>query len=155
MNIANNIIQWASRRRPDFMIGGGDDTYLLRWFLIPRNSIFNVYVHCFLRSDDDRALHDHPWINCSILLFGKYTEHQISQGGIHTHTVRRAGDWHIRWSGKIAHRIELTHGTCWTLFITGPRYREWGFHCPEQGWIPWKRFTKKDDAGEIGKGCEG
>jgi hypothetical protein len=48
---------------------------LRRHLLIPRNPIFNVYLHHFLRSDDDRALHDHPWINLSLLLDGCYLEH--------------------------------------------------------------------------------
>jgi hypothetical protein len=151
----NKIIEWVRRRSPDFVIGSEDFPYMLRWFVIPRNPVFNIYLHLFLRSDDDRALHDHPWINCSILLQGEYTEHRINQGGINIRTLRKQGDWCIRWSGKIAHRIELTDGPCWTLFITGPRYREWGFHCPEQGWISWKQFTAKDNYGKIGKGCDG
>ena len=152
--MSNKIIEWARGRSPSMVIGGKERPYLLRWFLIPRNPVFNIYVHLFLRSDDDRALHDHPWANCSILLEGEYVEHRIAQGGINTRTLRRAGDWHVRPSGRIAHRVELTNGPCWTLFITGPRYREWGFHCPEQGWIPWKRFTADDDPGAIGKGCD-
>lgn len=155
MKLRDRIIKWAYGRQPDVVIGGIDNPYLMRWFLIPRNAFFNIYVHYFLRSDDDRALHDHPWVNCSILLRGSYTEHQIAQGGINTRTVRKAGDWCIRPSGKIAHRIELTHGPCWTLFITGPRYREWGFHCEREGWLHWKRFTAKNNPGEVGKGCQG
>lgn len=152
--IADKIIAWANRNSPDRVIGGHDDPYLLRWYLLPRNRFLNAYVHLFLRSDDDRALHDHPWANCSILLRGEYIEHQIAQGGIHVRTLRRAGDWYIRWSGKLAHRIELTTGPCWTLFITGPAYRRWGFHCPDRGWVHWRDFTNPEDTGDIGKGCE-
>jgi hypothetical protein len=39
----------------------------------------------------------------------------------------------------------------WTLFITGPRWREWGFHCP-QGWIHHDHFSDPADPGNIGKG---
>ena len=151
--VANRLIGVGMRRNPDFIIGGRTDPYLYRWWVIPRNRLFNAYLHLFLRSDDDRALHDHPWANVSILLRGGYVEHRISAGGIHTRTHRKAGDWTIRPSGKIAHRIELTDGPCWTLFLTGPLYRKWGFHCPDQGWIYWKRFVG-DDIGEIGKGCD-
>ena len=42
---------------PHMVIGGAEDPYLLRWYLIPRNPFVNVYLHKFLRSDDDRALH--------------------------------------------------------------------------------------------------
>lgn len=154
MTVAQRLIDWARGRRPDFVIGGDENPYLIRWWLIPRNPVLNIYVHLFLRSDDDRALHDHPWVNCSLILKGTYTEHEIHAGGINTRTERKAGQWRWRRSGRIAHRIELTHGPCWTLFITGPRYREWGFHCQDAGWVHWKKFTAADDAGAIGKGCE-
>lgn len=152
--IKEAIVRWASARPPHFIIGGTERPYLLRWFLIPRNPVFNIYVHLFMRSDDDRALHDHPWMNLSVILDGQYTEHTIAPGGINVKTVRKAGDWCFRRSGKMAHRVELTHGACWTLFITGPRYRSWGFHCPDQGWIHWERFTAPDDKGAVGKGCD-
>ena len=29
----------------------------------------------------------------------------------------------------------------WTLFITGKKQREWGFHCPK-GWMHWEKFTE-------------
>jgi hypothetical protein len=154
VSFADYLIARTQRRAPDFVIGGADRPYLRRWFLLPRNPIFNVYLHQFLRSDDDRALHDHPWASCSILLRGLYLEHTIDAGGINRRKVLIAGDVRIRWSGRLAHRIELIDGPCWSLFLTGPRYREWGFHCPEQGWIGWKRFTATDDAGAIGKGCD-
>jgi hypothetical protein len=153
MSLFDRLRRYASSRKPDQVIGGHTEPYMLRWWLIPRNPFFNVYLHLFLRSDDDRALHDHPWVNCSILLHGEYTEHEILAGGVHTRTVRKAGDWRMRWSGKLAHRIELHKGSCWTIFITGPRYREWGFHCPTT-WRHWKAFTRIDDSGSIGRGCE-
>jgi hypothetical protein len=72
----------ADSRKPDFIIGGADEPYMLRWWVIPRNRFFNIYLHHFLRSDEDRALHDHPWLNCSWLLDGRYTEHTIAAGGV-------------------------------------------------------------------------
>lgn len=152
-NLANHLIARTTRRAPDVIIGGRSDPYLLRWHIIPRNPIFNVYLHHFMRSDDDRALHDHPWTNVSILLRGGYTEHTIRAGGIHVRAERHAGRVKVRLFGTMAHRIELTTGPCWTLFITGPRYRNWGFHCAERGWIPWQEFTADEDSGLVGKGC--
>lgn len=166
------------KRQPDVIIGGSADPYLLRWYVTPwrgwwrhipdaRRSIFqraviaaarllpNVYVHCFVRSDDDRALHDHPWLfNASWLLSGCYDEHTIDAGGIHRRRRLEAGSFRFRL-GRAPHRVELTAGDCWTLFVTGPVVRNWGFHCPDSGWIPWQRFTFADDPGQTGKGCEG
>jgi hypothetical protein len=143
----------AQRRVPDVIIGGEERPYLMRWFIIPRNPIFNIYLHQFLRSDDDRALHDHPWWNFSYLLDGCYVEHTIRQGGINIKTLRVTGEWKFRFASH-AHRIELNDGPCWTVFITGPRIRNWGFHCPK-GWVPWQRFTNAADGGRtIGPGCD-
>jgi hypothetical protein len=138
-------------RKPNVTIGGNENPYLLRWFVIPRNRLFNIYLHCFKRSDDDRALHDHPWFNLSILLVGAYTEHRIKTGGIHAKAIREAGELVIR-GPRTAHRLELHQGDCWTLFITGPRLREWGFHC-SGGWVHWKDFTSADGS-EVGSGCD-
>lgn len=141
----------AAKRPPDLVIGPTDDPYMLRWWVIPRNKWFNIYLHRFLHSDDDRALHDHPWFNCSILLEGKYTEHTISDGGVHNRKEYCAGN--IKFRGpRYAHRVELNNGPCWTLFITGPKMRDWGFHCPN-GWRSWEQFVRADNHGTIGKGC--
>jgi hypothetical protein len=140
------------RRRPDVLIGRPDDTYMRRWWVIPRNRYCNIYLHHFVRSDDDRALHDHPWINASILLDGRYTEHTIARGGVHHHVEYRTGAIKLR-GAKYPHRIELTDGPCWTLFLTGPNIREWGFHCPA-GWRPWKQFVDSNNSGHIGRGCD-
>src|SRR5579864_7978595 len=117
------MMEWferiASRRQPDFIIGGAADPYMLRWWIIPRNKFFNIYLHRFLRSDEDRALHDHPWLNMSLLLDGSYTEHTISAGGVNHHKTFTSGQIKFR-RAKYAHRIELTSGPCWSLFITGP-----------------------------------
>ena len=47
----------SASRPPDRIIGGKDNPYLLRWHVVPRNPQQNIYLHHFLRSDDDRALH--------------------------------------------------------------------------------------------------
>mgnify|MGYP000066528385 CR=1 FL=1 len=52
-----------------------------------------------------------------------------------------------------AHRIELVAGPVWTLFLTGPFRREWGFHCP-QGWRHWRDFTSGANGERVGKGCD-
>lgn len=72
----NSKICKAFGRYPDMVIGEAIDPYLLRWWIIPRNRFFNIYLHKFMRSDDDRALHDHPWAwNLSLIIKGSYIEH--------------------------------------------------------------------------------
>ncbi|WMI33253.1 hypothetical protein SEA_SLIMJIMMY_74 [Mycobacterium phage SlimJimmy] len=152
-------------RDPDVILTNRDgDVYLKRWHIIPRNRFFNIYLHQFLSSDDDRALHDHPWWFASLVLKGGYWEH-FDDGWM---KWRRPGSFEIR-KPKTAHRVELAKGErfvwvvngakphgrfpvptekpAWTLIFTGPRFRSWGFHCP-QGWTHWKRFTDRNGCGE-------
>ncbi len=121
-------------------IDGGD--YLIRRYLVPRNRLLNIYLHQFLGSDDDRALHDHPWSSVSVVLSGELIEHL--PGGIQR-TIRR-GQMTFR-NPTYLHRIELpANKTAWTLFITGPVVRKWGFICPG-GWVAWDRYNRNG-------GCE-
>lgn len=194
---AVNELQWwllfrvVARRSPDFVVGADspDGAYLRRWWLTPWSGLYRdvadaqmthwqrfvsklpgIYLHEFLRDDDDRALHDHPWASLSLLLFGSYIEHTVAEGGIHQR--RRFDQGALRFRGaKFTHRIELlasdvavtvngrTRGqprrrTCWTLFIVGFRVRSWGFHCPARGWVPWRTFTAAGKPGETGAGCD-
>lgn len=132
-------------RKPDFIIGREDDPYMRRWWVIPRNPFFNIYLHQILRSDDDRALHDHPWWNISVILKGFYFEH--TPAGV---KLRKARSVTLRRAGA-AHRLEVFE-PCWSLFITGPIIRKWGFHCP-RGWVYWRDFVDDRDTGKVGRGC--
>lgn len=182
--------RYIERRDPDFIVGAADPAgpYLLRWYVTPWRRwpeqaqanptawrrakacvarwLPNVYVHLFLRDDDDRALHDHPSWAMSLILDGEYIEHTIAAGGIHGRRVWREGALRLLPT-RHAHRIELTrmgvastHGAdrisvpCVTLFVFGPVLREWGFHCPERGWVHWRDFTAPGRPGEIGGGCD-
>lgn len=138
---------WAAeimRREPDFVIG---DHYLRRWWLVPRNEWCNVYLHEIRKSDDDRALHDHPWANRSILIRGSYIEH--TPEGVFR---RQAGDV-VERTAETLHRLEVIPGQdAISLFMTGPKVREWGFACP-QGWVHWRDFADPDNPGMPGRGC--
>lgn len=143
------MVRWAegimASRPPDFRIG---ERYIRRWWVLPRNEFLNVYLHEMLASDGDRALHDHPWPNTSVLLLGRYWEH-TPDGQF----LREAGDV-IERAANALHRLELAEGCerVISLFHTGPKQREWGFACP-QGWVHWRDFTDPSATGQIGRGC--
>lgn len=141
------------------------DPYLRRWYLIPRNSVLNVYLHHFQSSDDDRALHDHPWWFVSLILRGGYIEVSESAEGKMT-ALCRTSVLDVRspfWRRCIAfrpatyrHRVVLATSSdedagqpCWTLIVTGRRVRIWGFWCKEQ-LDPWNARTS-DEFDRIGE----
>jgi hypothetical protein len=177
--------RFAAQRPPNFVVGetNPDGPYLLRWYVTPwrgwfqgiakealnawqrvivavtRRCLPNLYLHKFMRDDDDRALHDHPSWAISYIGRGGYFEHTIADGGIHHR--RFYGPGSLRFMRVThTHRIELMRDAdgdpipCWTLFLFGPTIRDWGFHCPERGWVPWQEFTADGKPGEVGKGCD-
>lgn len=146
------LLAAVERQPPSLTIGSAEDPYLLRWHPVPHNRLLNVYPHRMFRSDDDRALHDHPWWNISVVLDGRYVEHRILAGGIHVRLPLGAGEIRLR-SARTAHRIEVEPGvSATTLFLTGPVVRNWGFHCPG-GWVPHEVFVDLLDHGRVGRGC--
>lgn len=130
--------------RPHQVISNHDAPYLRRWYLIPRNRWLNLYLHHFVGSDDPRGLHDHPWWFASLVLVGSYIE--VTATGC---THRRGGSVAVR---RATHRHRVCLPTdrrgreipCWSLVVTGPHLREWGFWCPrhraEYRFIPWHQF---------------
>jgi len=50
------------------------DPYLIRWSFFDLWG-YSLKLHIILRSDDDRALHDHPWSFWTLMLSGGYFEH--------------------------------------------------------------------------------
>ena len=125
--------------------------YLVRWHIIPRNRFFNISLHKFVNDDDDRALHDHPWGSLSIRLSrATFREHYAAHHDLlfampapvdFDMTLSRLAPRVCFRPAKFAHRLELINGApVWTLFITGSRVREWGFHCPK-GWRHWRTMT--------------
>lgn len=164
--VANWLIARAMRRPPDFQIGGAENPYCNRWWIIPRNRWFNIYLHQFVRDDDDRALHDHPWLNCSILLRGRYAENVFlrrpAAGRYLPVTIGLARrPWRpVFRRPSTAHRVILPRDEnhrpvpCWSLFLTGPVIRSWGFWCPKGRWVHWREFTAGDRGEVVGRGCE-
>lgn len=146
--IFGHIMGLKPLREPDFLIGPNKaDPYMRRWWIIPRNDAFNIYYHEILHDDDDRALHDHPWPSLSIMCKGRLRE--ITPD---SERIIHRGDVVFR-DAETAHRLELIGGEpAETLFITGPRIREWGFHCPK-GWVDWRSFVDPASPGQPGRGC--
>lgn len=104
--------------------------YLTRWKLI-RTAPLAVFLHYFHHSDEDRALHDHPWSFITIILWRGYIEH-TPKG------ARR------KWPGMICfrpaewrHRVELVDGkSAVTLVIRFRERRDWGFW-EKTGFVKW------------------
>lgn len=156
----DDMCVWAKgimERTPDFVIGEAANPYLRRWWLIPRNPLCNIYLHEILRSDDDRAGHDHPWSNTSVLLEGEYEEVTYYRNEPWSEAYRfkrRAGDVVSREATDTHRLIVPDGGRAVSLFMTGPKVREWGFWCPEgPRFVHWEAFTGGTHGELVGRGC--
>ena len=149
-------------RNPDLTLYGPDKKpYLKRWWLIPKGRFgFNIYLHQFLSSDEDRALHSHPWASLSIILNRPYLEHLPKDYGTWIQNKDRREIVKKRYplipiyrGANNIHRIEMIDELkpVWTIFMTGPKIQEWGFYCPK-GFKHHKEFLNVDQNSK-GIGC--
>ena len=141
------VKQYVASQPPDEEITIHGEPYMNRWKTLPVNRTFNTFIHYFMHSDEDRAQHDHPWDNVSILLEGSYIE-RLSGGRMR---VRKAGDVVVRRATE-QHRIELfrdiergTEVPVLTIFIRFKKWREWGFICTDGRWFHWRNFLAHED----------
>lgn len=131
------------------VIQGPDSTPYMVRRIIFRCRWFGIHLHHILRSDSDRALHDHPWSFVSVILWGGYWE--WVDGDMDGRVYARVGTWKCPGSVLIrraehAHRVTLDR-PCWSLVFTGPRRRTWGFY-GDSGWLPWREYLGLDERAE-------
>jgi hypothetical protein len=125
-----------------------NEPYLERYYLFlkDRNSFpFNVFIHKFLKGDPD-DLHDHPWPYATLILKGGYyewTPKLNSEGKKISETRHWRGPGHFRICKPTSyHRIELKDDvTAWTLFMPGPKKRDWGFDV-NGTWVQHEKYLK-------------
>ena len=138
-----------------------DKPYLLRHYLLIQDRVnfpFNVFIHKFMKGDED-DVHDHPWGFFHIILSGGYWEYitvnddgeTLDQGM--KKVWRPPGHWNIA-STKYKHRVELGAEKPWTIFIPfGKRAvnEPWGFWEPPSSDSASGAWTKTDNVTYLAK----
>jgi hypothetical protein len=141
------------------------EAYLHRWYVI-RTERIGIFVHRFVRSDEDRALHDHPWAFIVIPLWGGYLEYSdrpVMRGRnveracrefarlpdfLNTILSQRESVVRRIWpiistryrDTTYRHRVELIkERPSWSIFIRFKKIREWGFW-PKEGFLLWNKW---------------
>lgn len=139
------------RWKRDTIIGPDRSPYMRRWLFETR--WFTVRLHHILREDYDRTtFHDHPWSFVSVLLRGAYAE-WVPGGGPRGWPVFRGAVGFFRDApfgrrllvfrpAEALHRITwVPKGGAWTLVLTGPKRRQWGF-VEQAAWVDWRTWVK-------------
>ena len=126
-----------------------DEPYLERYYLFLKdrdNFPFNVFLHKFLKGDPD-DVHDHPWPYATLILKGGYYE-WLPQFDSKGNKIAEMCVWRGPGSFRVCransyHRIELDPSvTAWTLFMPGPKKRDWGFLVNNK-WIQHEQYLKE------------
>jgi hypothetical protein len=166
VSITRTLVEWcASKMAPPRVIfdRSGSSPYLSRYYVTGRpwmpdgsepmdasgeprrDAVFpvgvHVYLHHFHRSDEDLALHNHPWVwSRSLILVGGYIEERKEHDQVRRRVVH-PWTWN-KIDGDDFHRVDLIEDDCWSLFIAGPKHgRSWGFWNRVTGkFSPWRDF---------------
>jgi hypothetical protein len=143
---------WIGGHLPGVTIYGADKRpYLTRTYLLGRDwKYFSVFLHKFHSSDPGVDTHNHPWAwSFSLILVGSYIEKRLLHGRSH----RQPGDDNDMFRKKrfspgsinfidnsVFHRVTLDDEKkgMWTLFVAGPRTKEWGFRDKDGVFSDWR-----------------
>ena len=123
----------------------GED-YLLRFYIKHNGILPGLYLHRFFRGDQDRELHNHPWLwSFSFVLTGGYVEERLTRTG-----VRFKERKPLRFNfllGNTFHRVDLVNkqSGAWTLFCSGSEVKDWGFMLESGAFVPHKEYLDERD----------
>ncbi len=136
--VKNFQIRWAEP------IGRPECPYLYRWVFVFFG--FSIRLHHWIRSDDKRFMHNHPWDFLTIVLKGGYTD--VSNSGKKQYRSDLGKEVPILEldelkSGSISfrkashcHYVDVPEGGAWTLLFCGRPKQKWGF------WIKTNQFFR-------------
>lgn len=146
--------------RPPHEVPADYDLYMARWWVFNENWGLSrkypwlawlpaIRLHHVSSSDRDRHMHDHPWDNLSIILFGRYVEvmpqcpnQSAEDDRVPARQIKKLRrPWRpVFRRAADRHRLVLFPGeSVWSLFIMFRWQREWGF-LTEDGWVPHYRY---------------
>lgn len=110
-------------------------------YAVLKTGWLNVYLHQLSAPNWHPACHDHPWGFVTLLLWRGYKER------IGTKEYRRWPGMILFRPATFAHNVITPYGTSWSLIVTGPKSRDWGFKPCEHGTggttVPYQEYIAK------------
>jgi len=150
----------ALRRAGDEATGG--TLYVEQFLVSPSASkdAWRLRLHHFVRGDQDRELHSHPWYGVSLILLGGYREEYRETDhdplGVPTHRVRERSYGPLSVNvitPETFHRVDLIERDAWTIFLSSPQRGSWGFWSRATGvYEDYLGFFKRMNLGETNFG---
>lgn len=107
-------------------LGKPECPYLHRW-AIDFGRFGSVRLHHWVRSDDKRAMHDHPQDFWTLVLKGGYFDvFRVDPESMDRWELMKPFRLRKRYAEHI-HYVDVMPGGCWTLLYFKPKRRNWGF----------------------------
>lgn len=95
---------------------------------------YSIRIHQWIRSDDKRFMHDHPWWFITFVLKGSYVD--ISPNG-----EDQLNQFSFRYrKANYQHYVDVPKSGAVTILLTGKRERRWGFWINDKFKRPSKYF---------------
>jgi len=115
-------------------LGEDNCPYAYRWVLILFG--YSIRVHRWIRSDDKRYMHNHPWWFITFVLRGSYKD--VSLNGVEY--LKRCS---LKYRNSMhTHYVEIPKGGALTLLITGKPMNKWGFWIKDRYLRPLRFFSR-------------
>jgi hypothetical protein len=130
---------------PVRVIEGRDGSPFLSKYLIAGGARegWRLHLHRFHRGDEDPEMHNHPWWCASLILAGGYIEERLRADGAVVAFDRGPGSVNVI-GAEVFHRVDLSGGECWTVFLNAPASQRWGFiNRHARHFVPWREFIQQ------------
>lgn len=121
------IEQFLRRKLRHKELGWKDIGEKFTRYAVLKTRWFNVYLHQLHApqwesfSTGESRCHDHPWWFITCLLRSGYLER------IGTKEIRRYPGQILYRPATFKHAVITPYGTAWSLILTGPTVRKWGY----------------------------
>lgn len=120
-------------------LGKPECPYMYRWVF--NLVLFSVRIHHWIRSDDKRYMHNHPWSFITFVVRGSYTDVSLKDGK-EIRQLLKAPSVQYR-NAQHLHFVEMDGKTeCWSIVLTGPQSNKWGFWINNRIMRPLRFFSR-------------
>lgn len=114
-------------------LGDKNNPYLVRYTFLFFN--FSIRIHHWIRSDDERAFHDHAYNFISILLKGSY--YNITPNS--KKLIKAPFVWYSKATDQ--HYLKIVK-EAWTIVLCSKPFRKWRFYINNKSFRPLEYFHR-------------
>lgn len=126
-------IRWAES------LGLKDCPYMKRWVIVLFG--YSIRIHYWVKSDDTRFYHSHPWNFFTFILFGSYTDVSFDPATKKTEE-EVLNTFNLRYRpANHYHYVKVNKPTL-TLVLAGPKIQNWGFWVNNHLMRPLRFFSR-------------